>query len=440
MTLFKPKPNSLQAAQDLALEINQNASVYWSKYAELLGTLQATGLDTVPEHLPDLYRIYAECLALHYFFFNMGLLASNGARARHALYPVIYHHVQSIPASRAKNKMLWVPAAAQVLMRYSQFTAMVIQFGGVNSRFIQQLANAHLSPIYNGLQPNTIQKISKAVSVAYSRQLQSHLDGQQYRNKINQYSWKGADALLGEAYCKIQAEVQERELKAKKIVPQVAPPQAVHSTPAATRQSPEPLSPVVPSPSVNSEEPNEWEDPSITTLAQKVKSLIETNLEMLEQFLLDTEKAGAIRQSFVKHQIFSYLLIISMEFQKRHPALLIGYQNHLIRKIKPSLTLLSFSSTELIQGFQAFEASLSELSQQKEMKFFFDSACEDRNSAPSIPGYLSYLVCEEAQINEDPKCSSILFGLFNMLIESAEKEHLFDALVDEWTTRIRRMN
>src|SRR5260221_6101763 len=111
-----------------------------------------------------------------------------------------------------------------------------------------------------------------------------------------------------------------------------------------------------------------------------------------------------------------------MEFQKRHPALLIGYQNHLIRKIKPSLTLLSFSSTELIQGFQAFEASLSELSQQKEMKFFFDSACEDRNSAPSIPGYLSYLVCEEAQINQAPKYSSILVELSQMLIETPDTE------------------
>jgi hypothetical protein len=397
-------------------------------------------LDTVPEHFPDLYRIYAECLALHYFFFNIGLAASNGARSRHALYPVIYHHLQSIPASCAKNKMLWVPAAAQVLLRYSQFTAMVVESGGVNSRFIQQLAEAHLSPIYRGFEPNKIQKMSKAASVAYAHQLQSYLDGEHYRNKVNQYSWKEAEALLGEAYRKIQAEVQERELKAKKIVPQVAPLQAVHSTPAATRQSPEPLSPFVPASSVNSEEQNEWEDPSITTLAQKVKSLIETNLGMLEHFLLDTEKAGAIRQSFVKHQIFAYLLIISMEFQKRHPALLIGYQNHLIRKIKSSLPLLTYSSAELIQGFQVFEASLSELSQQKEMKFFFDSACEDRNSAPSIPGYLSYLVCEEAQINEDPKCSSILFGLFNMLIESAQKEHLFDALVDEWTTRIRRMN
>src|SRR5260370_8605355 len=116
MTLFKPKPNSLRADEDLALELNQNASVYWSKYAELLGTLQATGLDTVPEHLPDLYRIYAECLALHYFFFNMGLLASNGARARHALYPVIYHHRQSIPASRATHKMLSQPATAQLLI------------------------------------------------------------------------------------------------------------------------------------------------------------------------------------------------------------------------------------------------------------------------------------------------------------------------------------
>src|SRR5260221_14683106 len=117
MTLFKPKPNSLQAAQDLALEINQNASVYWSKYAELLGILQATGLDTVPEHLPDLYRIYAECLAWHYFFFNMGLLASNDARPRHALYPLINNVFESMPAGRATNKMLWVPAAAQVLMR-----------------------------------------------------------------------------------------------------------------------------------------------------------------------------------------------------------------------------------------------------------------------------------------------------------------------------------
>jgi hypothetical protein len=70
---------------------------------------------------------------------------------------------------------------------------------------------------------------------------------------------------------------------------------------------------------------------------------------------------------------------------------------------------------------ETLEANLSELSQQKEMKFFFDSTHEDVTVLLLSPGYLSYLVCEEAQINEDPKCSSILLGLFNMLIESARK-------------------
>jgi hypothetical protein len=246
--------------------------------------------------------------------------------------------------------------------------------------------------------------------------------------------------LLGEAYRKIQAETQEQAQKAEKVTPKATPPSVPPPTRSGTQQSPEPAGAFIPTATVSSEEPNEWEDPSITELAQKIKSLIETNLGMLEHFLLHTEKADAIRQSFVKHQIFAYLFVISIEFQKRHPALLIGYRNQLIREIRSSLPLLSYSSAQLIQGFQAFEGNLSELSQQREMKFFFDSTCQDRNSVPSVPGYLSYLVCEEAQINEDPKCSHILLGLFNMLIECAQKEHLFDTLMDKWTARIRSMN
>jgi hypothetical protein len=72
---------------------------------------------------------------------------------------------------------------------------------------------------------------------------------------------------------------------------------------------------------------SEWSDPGLSEFAKKVKSLIESTSAMLELFLAETEKAPLIRQSFVKHQIFGYLFIFTLEFKKRHPALYIGYQN-----------------------------------------------------------------------------------------------------------------
>jgi hypothetical protein len=91
------------------------------------GSVQKQG-----EHLTELYRVYAECLVLHYFFLNVGLAASNGVRARHSLYPVVYHQFRAIPASLARYKLLWAREAAQVLLRYTQFLSLLMQSGGVN--------------------------------------------------------------------------------------------------------------------------------------------------------------------------------------------------------------------------------------------------------------------------------------------------------------------
>jgi hypothetical protein len=61
------------------------------------------------------------------------------------------------------------------------------------------------------------------------------------------------------------------------------------------------------------------------------------------------------------------------------------------------------------------------MTQEKELKFFFDLERENPKSAPSVPGYLSYLVCEEAQITEDSKGLEINFRFFNILIKSAQR-------------------
>ena len=118
---------------------------------------------------------------------------------------------------------------------------------------------------------------------------------------------------------------------------------------------------------------------------------------------------------------------------------MIGYQNQLIREIRASLPLLSYSSQQLIQGFHSFQAALFDLSQRREMKFYFASGQEDSN-VPSYPGYLSHLVCEEAQIDENPKSFTCFFGLFNILIETVEKERPFDRILDDWIHRISAMN
>jgi len=185
---------------------------------------------------------------------------------------------------------------------------------------------------------------------------------------------------------------------------------------------------------------SEWKDPALSEFAQKAKILIESNLGIFDLFLVEAAKSFVIRQSFVKHQVFAYLAIFSIEFKKRHPALLIGYQNQLIREIRASLPLLSYQNEQLIDGFHAFQANLFELSQQKEIKFYFDLTREDQKSAPSVPGYLSHLVCEEAHINEDPKSFELLFRLFNNLIESAQKEHPFDQILDSFIQRISVVN
>jgi hypothetical protein len=185
---------------------------------------------------------------------------------------------------------------------------------------------------------------------------------------------------------------------------------------------------------------SEWKDPALSEFAQKVKTSIESNLGMLDLFLIESPKAGVIRQSFVKHQMFAFLTIFTIEFKKRHPALLIGYQNQLTREIQACLPLLSYTSEQLIEGFHVFEASMYELTREKEIKFFFDSEREDPTSAPSVPGYLSYLVCDETQMHDDPRASTVFLGLFNSLIECAEKEHPFNRILDSFISRISVLN
>ena len=185
---------------------------------------------------------------------------------------------------------------------------------------------------------------------------------------------------------------------------------------------------------------SEWRDPALVEFAQKVKTLIESNSGMLDLFLIESPKAGVIRQSFAKHQIFAFLTIFSIEFKKRHPALLVGHRNQLIREIRAHLPLLSYTNEQLIEGFQIFEASMYEMTKEKELKFFFDLEREDRESAPSVPGYLSYLVCEETQMNDDQNAFTVFFGLFNSLIECTKKERPFDQILDSFISRISVLN
>jgi hypothetical protein len=187
---------------------------------------------------------------------------------------------------------------------------------------------------------------------------------------------------------------------------------------------------------------SEWRDPAFAEFAQKVKPLIEENLKTLEFFLLESEKSLVFRQSFVKHQIFASAFIFTFESKQRYPLLLIGQQNQLISEIKASLPLLAYSAQQLIEGFHNFEARLAELNKETPdgFKFFVDSEKgEALGSSPSIPGFLSFLVCEEAQV-EDEKVFTVFNTLFNSLIERTQKERPFDRLFDEFVHRMSIRN
>jgi hypothetical protein len=211
----------------------------------------------------------------------------------------------------------------------------------------------------------------------------------------------------------------------------VAPLERAAQPRAATGPKPSPVIEAVTS---------EWNDPALSEIAEKVKSRIESSSALLEVFLVETEKATLIRQSFVKHQIFAFLFIFTLEFKSRHSFLYIGYQNQLIREIRSRMPLLNYSTEHLIEEFHAFEAMLADLTQERAMKFFFDLTKEKGDSAPSIPGFLSHLVCEEAQIGDDPAANNVLFGLFNGLIESSQNEHPFDEILDDFVDRVRLRN
>jgi hypothetical protein len=185
---------------------------------------------------------------------------------------------------------------------------------------------------------------------------------------------------------------------------------------------------------------SEWNDPALSKLAEKFKSLIESSSGLLEVFLVENEKATLLRQSYVKHHIIALTFIFTVEVKKRCPFIYVGYQNQLIREIRARMPLLNYSTEHLIEEFHAFEAMLADLTQEKEMKFFFDLTKKKGNSAPSIPGFLAHLVCEEAQIHDDPGASNVLFGLFNGLIESTQKEHSFDEILDDFVGRVRLRN
>jgi hypothetical protein len=114
--------------------------------------------------------------------------------------------------------------------------------------------------------------------------------------------------------------------------------------------------------------------------------------------------------------------------------------NQLIREIRSRMPLLHYSNEHLIEEFHAFEAMLAHLTQERAMKFFFDLTKEKGNSAPSVPGFLSHLVCEEAQTSDDRTASNALFGLFNIMIETSQKENPFDAVLDDFIDRVRLRN
>jgi hypothetical protein len=186
---------------------------------------------------------------------------------------------------------------------------------------------------------------------------------------------------------------------------------------------------------------SEWRDPALLEFAKKAKSLIEQHLSMLDAFLLPSEKAQIFRQSFVKHQIIAYAFLFTYESQQRYPQVLIGYQNQLISEIKTTMPLLSYSAREIIEAFHQFEARLAELMKETPdgLKFFVDSEREKLGDVPSIPGFFSFLVCEEAQV-KDETVFTIFTGLFNCLIEHSQKEHPFDRLVDDFIQRISVRN
>jgi len=167
---------------------------------------------------------------------------------------------------------------------------------------------------------------------------------------------------------------------------------------------------------------SEWND-LLAELATKIKSLIDRNSALLERVLPETDKAPLVRQSFVKHQIFAYLFIFTLQLKKRrYSGLDSDHQHQLIREIRSHLPLLNYSSEHLFKEFHEFEAGMVLLTGERRMKLFIDLTKEDINSSLSIPGLLSYRVCAEAQISCDP--GTTLFVLFNNLIESMQKEAL----------------
>jgi hypothetical protein len=187
---------------------------------------------------------------------------------------------------------------------------------------------------------------------------------------------------------------------------------------------------------------SEWRDPAFVEFAQKAKPLIEENLKTLELFLLESEKSLVLRQSFVKHQIFAFAFIFTFESKQRYPLLLIGHQNQLISEIKATLPLLAYSAQQLIEGFHTFESGLAELGKENPdgFKFFVDSEKDEAlGSSPSLSGFLSFLVCEEAQV-EGGKVFTIFNTLFNGLFERTQKERPFDQLLDDFAHRMSVRN
>jgi hypothetical protein len=186
---------------------------------------------------------------------------------------------------------------------------------------------------------------------------------------------------------------------------------------------------------------SEWRDPALVQFARIVKPLIEQHLSMLDAFLLPSEKAQIFRQSFFKYQIIAYAFLFTYESQQRYPQVLIGHQNQLISEIKTTMPLLSYGTQEIVGAFHQFEVRLAELMKETPdgLKFFVDSEKEKLGEIPSIPGFLSFLVCEEAQV-KDETVFTIFTGLFNCLIEHSQKEHPFDRLMDDFMQRISVRN
>jgi len=91
--------------------------------------------------------------------------------------------------------------------------------------------------------------------------------------------------------------------------------------------------------------------------------------------------------------------------------------------------------------YHSYERDLAELCRDNsDVKFIVDVNDPNRAVVPSFPGYLSFLVCEEAGIGNDGRANQFFLIAFSLLLEAAKKEQQLDNLIAEWTERIKAAN